>query len=178
MPESIVSPYVLTGAQNQTINGNLTVTGTVSKPVTVSSYIVQGKLNGNQSIPSSIDTLIQFVDDFDANNWWNASTYQLQPTVAGYYLITVGVWFADPGSTSSQLNLQGRKNGNTFAIVQAPNNTSGTGQSLGFTKIVYFDGSTDYADFTVYQSTGVNRDLQYGTTDGAGTWFSAVLLTM
>jgi hypothetical protein len=68
MPESIVSPYVLTGAQNQTINGNLTVTGTVSKPVTVSSYIVQGKLNGNQSIPSSIDTLIQFVDDFDVND--------------------------------------------------------------------------------------------------------------
>jgi len=74
------------------------------------------------------------------------------------------------------MNLQGRKNGNTFAISQEPNNTSGTGQSLFFTKIVYFNGSTDYADFTVYQSTGVNRTLQQGS-NGSGTWFSATLIT-
>ncbi len=43
----------------------------------------------------------------------------------------------------------------------------------------YADGATNYADFTVYQSSGVNRDIQYGgTSTGSGTWFSAVLLTM
>jgi hypothetical protein len=87
------------------------------------------------------------------------------------------VWFEDIGSTSAQMNLQARFNGNTFAIVQAPNNTSGVGQSLGFTKIMYFNGMANYADFTVFQSSGSNRNIQQGAS-GAGTWFSAVLLTM
>ena len=61
MGEKILSSYLLTNTPEQTITGKLTVTGTVSKPVTVNTYIVQGMLNGNQSIPNSSDTIIQFM---------------------------------------------------------------------------------------------------------------------
>ena len=179
MGEKIVSSYILKNAPEQTITGNLTVTGAVSKPVTVNTYVTQGKLNSNQAIPNTSDTIIQFIDDFDPQNWWNSSTYQFTPTISGYYLISVGVWF-DSINTTGQLNVQGRKNGNTFAIVQNPNNNE-TDQSVGFTKIVSLNGTSDYIDFTFYQRTNDGtgaRNILQGTPNGSGTWFSAVLLTM
>jgi hypothetical protein len=77
--------------------------------------------------------------------------------------------------TTGQANFQARINGNTFAIIQNPNNNQ-TGQSFAFTKIMYLNGSTDYVDFTFYQITGVARSILYGTAQGSGTWFSAALL--
>ena len=53
-----------------------------------------------------------------------------------------------------------------------------TGQSLAGGRIIYMDGSLDYIDFTVYQASGVAKNIQQGTADGSGTWFSAHLLTM
>lgn len=155
--------------------GTFSVTG-FTTGITTSNYVVQGKLAADQTISSGADNLISFVDDFDPQNWWDPTSKRFTPNVAGYYIIAAGAWFSDPGSTASQMNLQGRFNGNTFAIAQEPNNSFGTGQNLGFTKIVYFNGSTDYADFTVYQSTGVNRTLQQGA-NGSGTWFSAALIS-
>jgi hypothetical protein len=41
------------------------------------------------------------------------------------------------------------------------------------------DAGIDYLDFTVYQGSGSPKNILYGgTPDGAGTWFSAHLLTM
>ena len=170
--------YVLDVWGASRIKNNLTVTGSVTASVpTGNIYLAQGKLSVNQSIPTTADTVIQFVDDFDANNWWNASTYRLTPTIAGYYSISAGAWIEAAGAIGVNANLQGRKNGNTFAISQIePSNT--TGQSYGFTKIVYLDGSTDYLVFTFYQNSGSNKVIQSGTVDGSGTWYSAFLLTM
>jgi len=146
-----------------------------STGLTPSDYVVQGKLGANQSISANTDVIIQFVDDFDPQNWWNASTYQLTPTIAGYYNIFVGVWLDNPGVTNNQANIQVRKNGNSFVIVQNPLNNV-TGQAFEASKIVYLNGTTDYIEFTIFQGSTGSVNILQGTANGSGTWFSASLI--
>jgi hypothetical protein len=166
------------GISTSITNGNLTITATgggSSTGLTPSDYVVQGKLSANQSISANTDVIIQFVDDFDPKNWWNSSTYQLTPTIAGYYNIFVGVWLDNPGVTNNQANVQVRKNGNSFVIVQNPLNNV-TGQAFEASKIVYLNGTTDYIEFTIFQGSTGSVNILQGTANGSGTWFSASLI--
>jgi hypothetical protein len=160
------------------VNGNLIVTGSITATIPTSNpYFVQGILAGNQSISTGSDTVISFVDQYDDKSWWDPSTKRFTPNVAGYYNISVGSWLENPGTSTGQCNIQLRKNGATIMIVQLPlSNTSGI--SLTGTRIVYFNGSTDYADFTYYHNAGSSKNLLQGTSDSSGTWFYAVLLAM
>ncbi len=154
------------------INGNAIAATTV-----VGSYFAQGKLSANQLIATGSDVVIQFADDYDPQSWWNTSTYRFTPTVAGYYNVSLGVWFENMAASSSvQVNTQARKNGNSFMIIQQPCNV-GTGISLTGTKIAFLNGSTDYLDFTAFNGASVSKNIQQGTAAGSGTWFAASLLT-
>ena len=154
------------------INGN-----TIAATTIIGSYFAQGKLSANQLITTGSDVVIQFVDDYDPQSWWNTSTYRFTPTVAGYYNVSLGVWFENMAASSSvQVNTQARKNGNSFMIIQQPCNV-GTGIGLTGTKIAYLNGSTDYLDFTAYNGAFVSKNIQQGTAAGSGTWFAASLLT-
>ena len=169
----------ITGSVNATsFTGSLQGTSSyASTAKTISSqYLCQGKLNADQTINNSSDDIIQYVDQYDPYGWYDAGTYRFTPTVAGYYSISAGAWLENTVDTNNQMNLQARKNGSTFAIVQSPTNGV-TGQSLGFTKIVYFNGSGDYMDLTMYQNSGASKILLAGTADGSGTWFSAHLIS-
>jgi hypothetical protein len=154
------------------INGN-----TIAATTVVGSYFAQGKLSANQLIATGSDVVIQFADDIDPQSWWNTSTYRFTPTVAGYYNVSLGVWFENmAASSSAQVNAQARKNGNSFMIIQQPCNV-GTGISLTGTKIAFLNGSTDYLDFTAFNGASVSKNIQQGTVAGSGTWFAASLLT-
>jgi hypothetical protein len=141
-----------------------------------SQYLCQAILEADQSIPNSSDTTIQFVNQYDPYGWYDAGSYRFTPTIAGYYSISAGAWLESTNDTNNQMNLQARINGNTFAIVQSPTNGA-TGQTLTFTKLVYFNGSGDYMDLTIYQNSGTTKSLLYGTANGSGTWFSAHLIS-
>ena len=137
-----------------------------------SSYVSQGKLSGNQSVASGGDAVIQFVDDYDPQSWFNTTTRRFQPNIAGYYLISVGAWMDDADTTNGQANVQIRLNNNTILLVQNQLNDV-TGLSLTGSKAVYLNGTTDYIDFTFYHSTGSSRSLLSG---GDGTWFTSIFL--
>jgi hypothetical protein len=139
-------------------------------------YICNGYLTTDQSFATGSDAVIKF-EDYDDPNGWLAG-YRFTPTIAGYYHIDFGVWLANPGSTTNQANVQIRKNGVTHVIIQQPLNNS-VGQSLAGSKIIYFNGSTDQIDFTVFQAVGSSATgtILQGTPDGSGTWFSAFLVT-
>ena len=140
-------------------------------------YFCQGKLAADQSIATGSDVIIQFVDDYDPQGWWDPSTYRFTPTIAGYYSVTVAVWLSDPGTATGQTNVQTRINGNQMMINQSPLNSGGAGQSLMGTKIIYMNGSTDYVDFTVYHNAATSKNIQVGNaTYSSGSWFSIVLL--
>jgi hypothetical protein len=154
-------------------NGTSGSSGT-SGGLTASSYVVQGRLSTDQTIPSRSDTVIQFIDDFDPNNWWDASTYRFTPTVAGYYNVTLDVLWAEGTSTTDQYNVQTRKNGNQVFIWQNQIPSS-VGISQGNTKIIYLNGSTDYVDFTAYNGNTGDVIIR-GSGAGSTSYFSASLI--
>jgi hypothetical protein len=106
------------------------------------------------------------------------SSNQFTPTIAGYYNISFGVWLQNAGVSSNQVNTQMRKNGNSMILSQQPLN-NGTGISLGGSRIIQMNGTTDYIDWTIFQGSGssANGTLLQGTVNGSGTWFSAFLIT-
>jgi len=179
------SIQVLLGGINvtgsSTISGSLNVTGDItgSIPFVSKSYFTQGILGTDQTIPQSVDTVIEFVDHYDPQNWLNATTHRFQPTVAGYYDVSLGVWWSQFGDPNQQCNIQARLNGSTFLIAQSQTVNVQSGLTLFSSKIQYMNGSTDYIDFTAYQSADPGgTTLQQGTSDGSGTHFSIIRLNV
>jgi hypothetical protein len=198
MPNEFIIKNGYFSQGNSTITGSFTVTAGItgslqgtsswaSNAVTASyaatsqltnnTYFAQGILGGDQVIPSATDTIIQFVDQYDPQSWWDSGTYQFLPNIAGYYTVSLGVWFENPNDDTVQLNVQMRVNNNQEMICQQPS-ARVAGVSLFGTKIVYLNGTTDYVDFTAYQGTLGSINIQQGNSVGSGTWFSATYMTM
>jgi len=159
--------------------GTFTVTGFNtggSTGLTATDYVVQGYLAANQTISANTDTIIQFTDDYDPQNWWNASTYRFTPTIAGYYQINLQVLINAGTVTNNQYNTQIRKNGNTQEAIWQNQITTTIGVTQGNTKTLYLNGTTDYIDFTVYQANPGNVDI-FGSAQKSQTFFHAHLLT-
>lgn len=155
--------------------GTFNVTG-FNTGLTASNYVVQGYLAAAQTIPSNVDTVIQFSDDFDPQNWWNTSTYRLQPTVAGYYNVTLQVLVNQGSVTNNQYNTQIRKNGSSQESIWQNQITTSVGLSQGNDKIIYFNGSTDYVDFTIFNGNPGTVDIN-GSGQKSQSFFHASLIT-
>jgi hypothetical protein len=153
-------------------------TGPAGSGIIQSDYVVLGVLSGNQSIASAgSNKTVQFVDQYDPQGWYNASTYRFQPTIAGYYLITYEAWWETAASVN-QFNIQiADQSGNQIVINQIPSSTV-SGSSHTVARIHYMNGSTDYVYFTAFNGTsGAVNLLQGGTSYGAGgTFFTAFLI--
>jgi hypothetical protein len=146
--------------------------------VGASSYVAQGRLTGDTSVTANADFVIPFVDDFDPNNWWDATEKKFTPTIAGYYNVTLQVWWSTASVSNNQTNIQIRKNGSTFSISQSPTNTN-EGLFQNATKLVYLNGSTDYVEFTAFTGNTTSQTLRWGgSSSGQGTYFSASLVTV
>ena len=170
LTDLVSTPFLDTTLQS-TIDG-LGSAGYLSTVAT--SYVCQGRLAGDQSITPATDNIITFISDFDPQNWYNALTYRFTPNIAGYYFMSLGVWWS-AGSSEDQDNVQMRKNGDTFMILQTPIPTV-SGMSVSGSKLIYLNGVTDYVEFTAFSGNATAQSLQYATAAGAGTWFSAYLV--
>ena len=141
-----------------------------------SLYICQGRLSGNQTVTNNVDAVLQFQNNMsfsiDPQGWLNNSTYRFQPTIAGYYHISLGVWFNTGSSSSNQINAQIRKNTNSYGIAQSPVPTT-VGASLFVTSIIDLNGSTDYVEFTVYSANPSGHTIN-GSGSSEGTYFTAI----
>jgi len=145
--------------------------------ITATEAVVVGKLTENATVATNADLVVPFVDYADPNSWWNATTKRFTPNIAGYYNVTLQVWWNAGAITNNQNNIQMRKNGNTIGISQTQIVT-GSGYSQNVTRVIYLNGTTDYIDFTAYSSNSSSQVLQYGgSADSAGTFFSAALMT-
>jgi hypothetical protein len=147
--------------------------------LTNNAYFAQGILNATQGIPDSSDTVIQFVDQFDPQGWWDGTKSQFLPNIAGYYTVSLGVTLENTSNNTGYVQIQILKNGNTIEMQcrQPLNNTSDS--SLFGSKIIYLDGNTDYLEFIVYQSSGGTFNILKGPGgQSPDTWFSATYMTM
>jgi hypothetical protein len=181
-PTGVAGPTGLAGSNGATgptgVAGPTGSTGPAGSGIFPSNYLVLGCLSGDQSIPSGgSNTTIQFVDQYDPMNWYDATTYRFQPTLAGYYLITCEAWWGSAANVN-QFNIQiTDQNGNQIVINQIPTDTT-SGSTHTVARIHYMNGSTDYVSFTAFNGSSGAVSLQRGGASygSAGTFFTAFLI--
>lgn len=149
-PAAGTATYTLTaptGVTDRTIvlpdsNGTILTTATAGVPVNGPAFSAYP--SASQSLSSGTTTKIQFnVEDFDTNSCYDKDTnYRFQPTVAGYYQISLAC------AVSTLVGVQAVifKNGSAYVYGQyaASGNWSNT------SALVYLNGSTDYVEGYLY----------------------------
>ena len=128
-----------------------------------------------QTIPHNTQTRVLFqTEEFDTNNCYSSSKFT--PDVAGYYQLNSTVRI-DGASGTGEFTIFLYKNG-----VQYKRGTNNGGTqiatnlwSLLVNSIAYANGTTDYFEIYVYQSSGGNRNLCAENTVDI-TWFNGCML--
>jgi hypothetical protein len=130
--------------------------------------------NATQSLANNTTYKVAFqVEEFDTNNNFDSTTnYRFTPTISGYYQINAQVKIENNSNAGTVLCTI-YKNGTDYKEAQ---NTvrSGSNTSVGVGSVIYFNGSTDYVEVYVLQSTGATATL---ITNGTlATWFNGCFL--
>ncbi len=142
MLKTVGFPSTRTGDQT-IVNGNLVI-GTAGKGIAYPVYgggsavqpVFSATANTTQSINAATWTKVDFANElFDSNNNFASSTFT--PTVAGYYQLNAGVyWASDPGSVIVSIY----RSGNPF--VEIGRMTTSSGGQINGSALVYADGNT------------------------------------
>lgn len=110
-------------------------------------------------------------EEFDTNSNFDSGTnYRFTPTVAGYYQITGSVYY---GTTTGGTTVSIYKNGSEFKRGSQNAGVSGGGSQSYVSALIYFNGSTDYVEFYLYQNSGGSV-----TTNGGAAlqYFQGILI--
>ena len=153
-----------TGTTKLYVSGNTLISGNLNA---LGNYYVKVARLSNQTILNGTDTGIQFSSVTDPNNWYNASTYRITPTVSGNYVTNLMVSWQKGTVNNNQTNIQIRKNNNTIAINKSVIVTGDDFTSFA-TAITSLNGSSDYIDATAYTANPTSQVIN-GTADGAWT---------
>lgn len=149
-------------------------TNTATLPAATGVIMVSGNMpafSAYQSAATSLSTgaytkVLFGNETFDTNNNFASSTFT--PTVAGYYQINASVGLANGQATRTRLVIY--KNGSQYC--------AGTDISTAYitgnvSSLVSMNGSTDYLEIYVYQSSGI---AQLTDTNSFTTQFSGSLV--
>lgn len=131
--------------------------------------------NSGQSISNNTWTKVQLnAKEWDTNNNFDATTnYRFTPTVAGYYQINGSAVIGGITSNTNWTLTGLYKNGVIYKYGTNPVGTAnGCGSILSVN--VYLNGTTDYVEFYLYQSSGTGQSLNTG--NAANTSFSGALV--
>lgn len=143
-------------------------------------------LNTPQSLSNSTNTLITINSKvFDTNTCFNNTgstvtlngistpAYAFAPNLAGYYSVSVGV--AGPGSAAGACGTILYKNGSTYQYGGSVQNATFGVVSVG-SFLVYLNGSSDYIQFYVQQTTGGTASMYGQASAPYWTYFQASFL--
>jgi hypothetical protein len=152
-------------------------TGPAGSGIIPSEYVVTATLQADQSVPAAGTATMELKKFYDPQTWWNDTTYRFQPTIAGYYLLTLNCLWNNSANVAQFNNQILDSTGTTITLTQAVANTA-TENFTATTRIHYFNGTTNYIYCTGYNGTtgAVAMERGNATYGGAATWFSAVLL--
>ena len=158
-----------------TINGSGTITGLSAgglPDATIQQADLAANVAGNgpafsayqssaQTISSATFTKLNFqTEDFDTNGNFASSTFT--PTVAGYYQISGGIYFA---TTSGIAILEIRKNGAAWKRLSGSPNPTNAFNDVGGSALVYLNGSTDYVELYFFQNSGGAAAVPFAQSD-------------
>lgn len=128
------------GLPDATITQSELVSGVVGNGPAFSAY-----LGSNQSISNNTFTKVLInTEEYDTNSCFDTSTSRFTPNIAGYYQITVAAQITGGGGGYIY------RNGASFKNFSS---------SSGGTALLYLNGSTDYAEYYVYQATGTTQTI-------------------
>jgi hypothetical protein len=162
-------PTIPSDVSDLTDNDNLL--GGSGGDLVAGNYVVKAVKGGSaQTVTSSSDAIVTFVDDFDPQNWFSSNKFQ--PNVAGYYSIDTHVWWDAGAVTNNQSNIQLRKNGTTQVAISQNQILTGSGYAQSISTIVYFNGTTDYVEVTAFTGNTTSQNINGA---GTGTYFTAAL---
>jgi hypothetical protein len=144
-------------------NSNFTQTlPTRTGTVTLDGPAFSAQADGTQTVTSSSYQKVLFpTEAFDTDN--NFASSRFTPTVAGYYQCNAVVGFS--GGAGSETVIAAYKNGSLLRYLAdiTPTNF----YSLSGSFLVSMNGSTDYLEIYVFQSTGVTKTVpSYSWFDG------------
>ena len=128
---------------------------------------------GSQTITSGSQQKVTFgTETFDTNSNFASSTFT--PTIEGYYQLNATVRISGSSGTG-EVMLTIWKNGSEYA---RGTNESGTEQgaswySMQVSDLVYANGTTDYFEIYIQQTSGGDRDTTAGTNI---SYFSGVMV--
>jgi len=116
------------------------------------------RLTGNQSVANTTTTILSFNREaLDTDSDYDSTNYRFVPQVEGYYKIGVRITSQGTGAGQS-LNIV--KNGSEVTEYQVNAAASTTNSQIN-EALVFMNGSSDYVDARVYQSSGSSKDY-YG----------------
>ena len=129
----------------------ISTSGNISLPATAAPCF-SAYQSTTQSIPNAAPgTKLQFqTKEFDtANAYDNVTNFRFTPLVAGYYQINGS--YSESGTAAGQIYVMIYKNG-----VEAKRGSQISVNATGViaSALIFLNGSTDYAEIFVYQSTG------------------------
>jgi hypothetical protein len=108
------------------------------------------------------------MEEWDTDNAFdNTTNYRFQPKVAGYYQVSACV--TGSGVTTGLTNVFLYKNGSVSRTISNVSNAPAYPAVAG-SALMYFNGTTDYAEVYVYQTTGAGNFMYNGA---AYTFFQA-----
>jgi hypothetical protein len=106
-----------------------------------------------QTVSGQTYTKVNFnIESFDTNNNYDTTNARFLPTVAGYYNISSCVYYTSNSSGYGRITLF--KNGSRWTQGTMMPFTTVTGILLLLNTTIYLNGSTDYVEIYMWQSTG------------------------
>lgn len=156
---SIASPNSNTDRTLTLPDNSGTILTTATPGVPVNGPAFSATRSAAQSISATTWTKVQFsTEDYDTANCYDPTTnYRFTPNVAGYYLICATV----EANTTSTHAVAIYKNGTAYRRAYVSN--PGIGATAVISTLVYLNGSTDYVECYVWQSSAAS--LYTATTD-------------
>ena len=179
---SLIPAAGSTGSGSLTLQGPSTSsTQTVTIPDATGTMMVSGNMpacrvyNSNTfTVANSTFTKVPFnTKDFDTANAFDTTNNRFTPQVAGYYQITARA--STGGNATGQMTSSLYKNTSTEYVrgIQVANSVVSSICPC-VSGLVYLNGSTDYVEYFVFQSTG--STLTYIANTIAESFFEAVLV--
>lgn len=126
------------------------------------------RATSNQSLTTNVRTKVQFnAENYDTNSCFDSTTnYRFTPTVAGYYQMNM-IIAAGGTLTRSQRQMES----SSLGAIRISDNVSAEPYILGGSDLVYFNGTTDFAECYV-TFTGTSPNVSSGSDYSffSGVW--------
>ncbi len=143
--------------------GTVLTTATAGVPINGPAF--SAYQSGAQSLSPNTWTKAQIAtEEFDTNSNYDTSNYRFTPTVAGYYQVNGSILFNYYGGATYLVGNAVYKNGTQFkagTLLPVTNQTDGAETSLS--ALVYLNGSTDYIELYVLQTSASTLPLIINT---------------